>query len=278
MNRLSIEEQVRVVASLVEGNSLRSTVRMTGIHRTTIQKLLVDLGKACHEYQRKTLVNLTCQRIQCDEIWSFCYCKQKNLPESFQGSFGFGDVWTWAAIDADSKLVLSWLVGQRTIEYACQFMADVRSRLANRVQLTTDGLRSYLQATELAFDWQVDYAMLEKKYGMDSDTKRAEARYSPAKLRKINTIRICGNADPKHISTSYIERQNLTMRMGMRRFTRLTNAFSKKVENHEAAIALHYMWYNFGRTHMTLKTTPAMKAGVADHVWTIEEIVKLLPS
>lgn len=274
MNKLSLQDKVSVVAHLVEGNSLRSIVRLTGVHRTTIQNLLVDLGTACEAYQDTTLRNLTCKRIQCDEIWSFCYAKQKNVPAELQGTFGIGDVWTWTAIDADSKLAVSWLVGQRTVEYACEFMKDVRSRLANRVQLSTDGHRPYLQATEQAFNWEVDYAMIEKHYG--TDPNKGQSRYSPAKLQSIKIRKVCGNAEPKHISTSFVERQNLTMRMGMRRFTRLTNGFSKKIENLQAAVALHYMHYNFGRIHQTLRMTPAMASGISDHVWTLEEIVGLL--
>lgn len=191
-----------------------------------------------------------------------------------QGAFGVGDVWTWTAIDADTKLMIAWLVGLRTVPYAIEFMQDVRSRLANRVQLTTDGHRPYLQATQQAFDWQVDYTMLEKHYGMD--TSRGPVRYSPSKLQSITLRHICGNPAPEHVSTSFSERQNLTMRMGMRRFTRLTNGFSKKIENLQAAVALHYMHYNFARVHQTLRVTPAMESGLSDHVWNLSEIVGLL--
>jgi len=202
---------------------------------------------------------------------AFVYAKQKNVPLNRQGQFGIGDVWTWTAIDADTKLAIAWLAGQRTVEWACRFMKDVRSRLANRVQLTTDGHRPYLQATQQAFDWQVDYAMLEKHYGMDE--RRGQARYSPSKLQSITLRHICGNPEPAHISTSFAERQNLTMRMSMRRFTRLTNAFSKKIENH--ALALYFMYYNFCRIHQTLRVTPAMEAGIAGHVWSLAEVVEI---
>jgi IS1 family transposase len=248
MNRLSIEEKVRVVACLVEGNSLCATTRMTGTHRGAIQKLLVDLGAACSAYQDKVFRNLKLTRIQCDEIWAFIGCKEKNTTAE-QRAHGWGDVWTWTALDAKTKLVPCWYIGDRHGGSAYHFMHDLKGRLANRVQLTTDGHKAYLNAVEDAFGTEIDYAMLNKIYGP---------------------------APNAHISTSFTERQNLTMRMSMRRFTRLTNAFSKKVENHEAAVALHFMHYNFARVHQTLRVTPAMEAGIADHVWTIEEIVRLL--
>ena len=275
MNTLTIEKSSQVVASLVEGNSIRSTVRMTGVAKNTIVKLLVDLGQACSEYQDKALRNLPCKRIQCDEIWSFCYAKEKNVPEDKKHTFGFGDVWTWVAIDPDTKLVASFNVGSRGAQTAKAFMDDLASRLANRVQLTTDGHRVYLQAVEDAFGKDIDYAMLVKMYGED---QKADTRYSPAECIGCREQAIMGRPDPKHISTSHVERQNLTMRMGMRRFTRLTNAFSKKVDNHFWAIALHYMHYNFCRIHQTLRVTPAIEAGVSDHVWSIEELVRLLDS
>ncbi len=246
---------------------------MTGVAKNTVVRLLTDLGRACAEYQDKTLRNLSCKRIQCDEIWSFCYAKAKNVPADKQGQFGYGDVWTWVAIDPDSKLVPSFAVGTRGAETAQAFMDDLAARLAHRVQLTTDGHRVYLNAVESAFGSEVDYAMLVKLYGSDSEP---DTRYSPAECIGTHTVGIVGRPNPLHISTSHVERQNLTMRMKMRRFTRLTNAFSKKVENHIAAIALHYMHYNFCRVHQTLRVTPAMEAGISDHVWTIEELVKLL--
>lgn len=275
MNRLSKEQRARVVAALVEGNSIRSTVRMTGVAKGTVLKLLADLGAACSEYQRQTLVNLHCKRIQCDEIWSFCYAKEKNVPERMKGQPGVGDVWTWTAMDADSKLMISWLVGERDAGYAAEFINDLATRLATRVQLTTDGLKVYLEAVEGAFGADVDFAQLVKLFG---EAPEQQKRYSPPQCTGCQKHRIEGYPDPHHVSTSFVERQNLTMRMSMRRFTRLTNAFSKKMENLEAAVALHFMWYNFGRIHQTLRVTPAMQAGISDHVWTIEEIVSLLDS
>lgn len=246
---------------------------MTGAAMNTILKLLADVGQACTEYQHKTLRNLPCKRIQCDEIWQFCYAKSKNVPSDKQGQFGYGDVWTWVALCADTKLVPSWIIGNRDAHTAYALMSDLESRLSNRVQLTTDGHRAYLEAVEGAFGSDVDYSMLIKLYGNDREN---EARYSPAECIGTRTVPIIGRPDPKHISTSFVERQNLTMRMGMRRFTRLTNAFSKKVENLEHSVALHYMHYNFARIHGTLRVTPAMEAGIADHVWTVEEIVSLM--
>jgi IS1 family transposase len=273
MNKLSCERRQRVVSALVEGSSIRSTVRMTGVAKNTVVKLLVELGAACDRYQRETLVNLRCRRIQCDEIWSFCYAKEKNVPAHMIGTGRAGDVWTWTAMDADSKLMVSWLVGDRDAGYAHAFIEDLASRLANRMQLTTDGNRVYLTAVEDTFGADVDYAMLVKVYGEPQDPDKT---YSPAKCIGAVKTGITGNPDPAHISTSYVERQNLTMRMSMRRFTWLTNAFSKKIENHEAAVALYFVWYNFGRIHQSLRVTPAMEAGVSDHVWSVVEIVALL--
>lgn len=272
MNKLSTEERKRVVSALVEGNSLRAITRMTGVHRTTIQKLLVELGEACAKYQREALQGLKCERIQCDEIWSFIGAKAKNCTAEKKLQ-GWGDVWTWVAIDSATKLVPCWHVGTRDAGAAYLFIHDLKSRLANRVQLTTDGHKAYLSAVEDAFGAEVDYAMLIKLYGEDPSN---EKRYSPAECIGAKKETIQGAPDPKHVSTSYIERQNLTMRMQMRRFTRLTNAFSKKLENHMAAISLHYMHYNFCRVHQTLRVTPAMEAGVSDHVWSLEEVIGLL--
>jgi len=274
MNKLSKEEQVKVVACLVEGNSLRATVRMTGVHRTTIQKLLVELGAACSAYQDKVFRNLNCKRVQCDEIWSFVYAKDKNVPEDMKAS-GAGSVWTWVALDPDTKLVPCWFVSSRDAGAANHFMHDLAGRLAHRVQLTTDGHKPYLTAVEDAFGSDIDYAMLVKIYGAE---RAGEARYSPAQCMGARKAVISGKPERAHISTSHTERQNLTMRMSMRRFTRLTNAFSKKIENHEAAVALHYMHYNFARVHQTLRVTPAMEAGISDHVWSLEEIVSLVSS
>jgi IS1 family transposase len=282
VNRLSTTQRAQIVGCLVEGMSIRATVRVTGAAKNTVVKLLVDLGKACAEYQDATLTNLPCVRIECDEIWSFCYAKQKNVPEEHRGTFGYGDVWTWTALCADTKLVPTWLVGERGGEDAEVFMRDLADRLSNRVQLTTDGHRAYLQAVESTFGADIDYAMLHKIYGA-STGEGDERRYSPAVCTGIDKKVITGEPDLAKASTSYVERQNLTMRMGMRRFTRLTNGFSKKVENLAFAVSLHYMHYNFARPHKTLTkvrngypTTPAMAAGVADHVWTLTEIAALL--
>jgi IS1 family transposase len=276
MNKLSTEKQAQIIHSLVEGNSIRATCRMTGAAKGTVLKLLAEVGAACDEYQNKTLVNLTCKRIQADEIWSFVYAKEKNVPEELQGTLGIGDVYTWTAIEAETKLAVSWLVGKRDGETAKVFMQDVASRLKNRVQLTTDGLKAYLEAVEDAFGSEIDFAQLVKIYGSTSATLSNEARYSPPKFTEAKKIPVTGSPDRKHISTSYVERQNLTMRMSMRRFTRLTNAFSKKIENLEHAVALHFMYYNFCRVHQTLRVTPAMEAKVTDHVWTILEVLELL--
>ncbi|HKS66391.1 MAG TPA: IS1 family transposase [Candidatus Acidoferrales bacterium] len=247
---------------------------MTGISKDAILKLLHDIGVACADYQDATLRNLPCKHLQVDEIWSFCYAKEKNVPQELKGKSGYGDVWTWVAIDAETKLVPCWRVGARDAWNAQHFMYDVAARMANRIQLTTDGLRVYLMAVELAFGTEIDFAMLVKMYS--KDRPRKDVRYSPADYLGCKEIRVEGNPNPRHISTSFAERQNLTMRMKMRRFTRLTNAFSKKVENHAAAIALHYMHYNFCRIHQTLRVTPAMEAGVTDHVWSLDEVVGLL--
>lgn len=274
MNKLSIQKRAQIISCLVEGVSIRATVRMTGAAKNTVTKLLIDLGNACWEYQDKALRNLSCKRVQVDEIWSFVYAKQRNVPDDLKGQFGYGDVWTWVAICADTKLVPSWFVGSRNAECAQAFIDDLALRLSNRIQLTSDGHKSYLDAVDMGFGGKVDYSQLVKLYGQAPD---AEKRYSPPKCVGAEKHPIIGNPDPKHISTSYSERQNLTMRMHMRRFTRLTNAFSKKVENLAAAISLYYMWYNFARIHMTLRVTPAMEAGVSDHVWSLEEIAGLLP-
>lgn len=276
MNQLTTERRCQVISALVEGNSIRSTVRMTGVAKNTVIKLLVDIGTACAAYQDRVMVNLPCQRIQVDEIWSFVGAKAKNVPEERKNDESIGDVWTWTAICADTKLVSSWLVGGRDGEYAEAFMRDVASRLANRVQLTSDGHKPYLQAVEAAFGGDVDYSMLIKMYG--NAPEGPQTRYSPPVCNGSKKETIVGNPDPAHISTSYAERQNLTMRMKMRRFTRLTNAFSKKIDNLAHAVSLHFMHYNFCRIHQTLRSTPAIKAGVADHVWSIAEVVGLLDS
>ena len=276
MNRLSTGKRVQIVSALVEGNSLRATTRMVGVSINTVTKLLVDLGRACADYQGKALRNLPCKRLQADEIWSFCYSKAKNVPADKTGQFGYGDVWTWTAICADTKLIPTWYVGDRGAGSAWEFMQDLAPRLAERVQLTTDGHRVYLEAVDEAFRGNIDYAMLQKIYGRDE--AEPETRYSPAKVNGTKTEVKIGNPDPAHVSTSYAERQNLTMRMSMRRFARLTNAFSKKVENHAHAIAIHFMHYNFARIHKSLQVSPAMEAKVSDHLWSLEEIIGLLDS
>jgi IS1 family transposase len=276
-NILKPEKRAAVVAALCEGNSVNSTCRMLGVSKNTILKLLVDLGRVCAVYQDETLRNLPCKRLQVDEIWAFVHAKAKNVPAEKKGVFGFGDVWTFTAIDAETKLVPSFLVGLRDAETATEFCMDLASRMANRVQLTTDGHKMYLSAIEAGFGGEVDYAMLQKIYG--GGPTDAEHRYSPAVCLGTEKHAIQGNPDPKHVSTSYVERQNLTMRMSMRRFTRLTNAFSKKVENLIAAVAVHYMYYNWCRPHLSLKgQTPAMAAGVESRQWSVMDVISLLES
>jgi IS1 family transposase len=278
MNKLSTEKRSQVIGCLVEGMSIRSTVRATGVAKNTIAKLLVNLGEACSAYMNEYLRDLPCTVIECDEIWSFCYAKAKNVPPEHEGEWGYGDVWTWVAIDADTKLVPTYYIGRRDAADAYRFMTDLAGRLTHRVQISTDAHKPYLRAVEGAFGADVDYATIKKIYG--NPTAEEQRRYSPATCTGIERNVITGDPDPDRISTSYIERQNLTMRMGMRRFTRLSNAFSKKVENLTAAVSLHFLHYNFARPHKTLSkpypTTPAMAAGVADHVWSLEEIVGLL--
>lgn len=274
MNRLSIAERARILACLVEGNSIRATCRLTGRDKGTVIKLLEDVGAACKAYHDQHVRNLKCKQVQCDEIWSFCYAKQKNVPEDFAGVFGYGDVWTWTALDSESKLIVSYAVDGRDAMAANKFIADLKSRLAVRVQLTTDAYRMYLKAVEGAFGGDVDYAMLDKIYSTPKGNQSA-TRYSPGDCCGTIKRKISGNPDVKAVSTSHVERNNLTMRMSMRRFTRLTNAFSKKVENLSHAVALHFMFYNFARVHQALRVTPAMEAGLSDHVWTLEEIAAL---
>jgi IS1 family transposase len=274
MNRLSQEKRTQIVSALVEGNSIRATCRMTDTAKGTVLKLLVDLGAACESYQRTVLVDLPCKRIQCDEIWTFVGAKSANVPLEKRERAGLGSIWTWTALDADSKLMVSWFVGGRDAGFAHAFMHDVASRLANRVQLTTDGHKAYLTAVQEAFGEEVDFAQLVKLYGPAPDDEAR--RYSPPGFVGTEKFVIKGAPDMDHVSTSYVERQNLTMRMSMRRFTRLTNGFSKKVENLEAAVALHFMHYNFCRIHQTLRITPAMAAGISDHVWELSEIIALL--
>ncbi len=275
MNRLDAKTQKQIVACLVEGNSIRATCRMTGVAKGTVLKLLADLGAACAEYHHVNVRGLKSQRIQCDEIWSFCGKKDKNLSDDQKGKFGIGSIWTWTAIDADSKLIAAYHVGTRDAGCAYEFMTDLAERVAHRIQLTTDGHKAYLNAVADSFSaGTVDYAMLVKLYG---DTPAGAGRYSPAACIGAKLVPISGEPDMAHVSTSFVERQNLTMRMSMRRFTRLTNGFSKKAENLSHAVALHFMHYNFCRVHQTLRVTPAMAAGISDHVWEIDELIALMP-
>jgi IS1 family transposase len=273
MNRLSLERRAKVLALLVEGMSINAICRVTDVAKHTVLKLLEDIGEACQQYQDEHLRGLNSRRIECDEIWAFCYAKQKNVPEQFRGRLGYGDVWTWTAIDADSKLIPCWHVGRRDAAAAQVFMNDLAGRLNNRVQLTTDGHRVYLYAVDEAFQNDIDYATLVKVYGAAPE---GETRYSPPICLGTEKTAIRGRPDPELISTSYVERQNLTMRMSMRRFTRLTNAHSKKLANHKHAVALHFMHYNFARINQTVRCSPAMAAGVDGHLWSIEEIAALV--
>ena len=273
MNRLSNDDRAKILHLLCEGMSIRAITRLTGASKNTVGKLLVDAGKACAAYHDANVRNVKAARVQVDEIWSFTYAKQKNVATAKEAPEGAGDTWTWTALDADSKLIVSYLVGGRDAEYAMWFMDDLRERLANRVQLTSDGHRAYLEAVEGAFGDDVDYAQLVKMYG---PTITAPGRYSPAECTGAKKVRVAGSPNPAGVSTSYVERQNLTIRMHMRRFTRLTNAFSKKVENHAHAVALHMMYYNFVRIHKTLRVTPAMAAGVTDRLWEIGDIARLV--
>jgi IS1 family transposase len=273
MNRLDGQQRVQVIKCLCEGMSIRSTVRITGVAKNTVVKLLCDMGCACADYHHKNVRNLTVQRLQCDEIWSFVGAKKKNVTAE-QEQFGWGDVWTWTAIDADTKLCVTYHVGDRGKHSAFSFMEDCASRINGRLQITTDAHKPYLAAVEKAFGGDADYAMLHKIYGA---SEANEARYSPATCIGCDMKTVSGVPDPKHVSTSYVERQNLNMRMSMRRFTRLTNGFSKKVENHGHAVALYFAYYNFVRIHQTLRVTPAMEAGLSDHVWSVEELVSLMP-
>jgi IS1 family transposase len=275
MNKLTTEKRTAVIAALVEGNSLRGTARLTGVARMTIEKLLRDLGAACAAYHDANVRGLKSRRIQCDEIWSFVGAKAKNVPEEKRGQWG--DIWTWTAIDADSKLIIGYRVANRTAADAYEFMKDVAGRLTNRVQVTTDNFKVYLNAVEFAFGLDVDFATLEKHYVAPySERASAAHRYSPASIASMKAAVISGSPDLKHISTSYVERQNLTMRMHMRRFTRLTNGFSKKIEMHAHSVALHFMYYNFCKIHQSLRVTPAMEAGLTTRPWDLRDLVALL--
>ena len=274
MNKLPLHKRTMIISLLVEGMSMRAISRTVGVSINTVTKLLVEAGEACAEYHNEHVRNVTASRVQCDEIWSFCYAKKKNVATAKAAPEFAGDVWTWTALDADSKMIVSYLVGGRDGEYALEFMDDVKSRLANRVQLTTDGHRAYLDAVEEAFGADVDYAQLIKLYGAAPET--AKGRYSPAECTGIKKNRIEGDPDIKHVSTSYVERQNLTMRMSMRRYTRLTNGFSKKIDNHIHMLSLYFVHYNFCRIHKTLKVSPAMEAGISKTLYDAEWIVGLM--
>jgi len=265
--------RAQVIRALVEGNSIRATVRMTGAAKNTVAKLLVDLGHACAAYHDKYIRNVRVRRLQADEIWCFIGVKAKNVTPDKELD-GWGDVWTWVAVDADTRLCVSYQIGGRNSDWALAFMQDCAQRIRGKVQVTTDGHRAYFDAVEGAFGMDVDYAMLQKIYGAPSENE--VRRYSPARCTGPDMKVVSGNSDPQHVSTSFVERQNLTRRMHMRRFTRLTNGFSKKLENHCCAVALHYMYYNFCRVYQTLRVTPAMEAGLADHVWAVEELIALL--
>jgi IS1 family transposase len=273
MNKLPMPKRVQILTLLCEGMSLRSISRAADVSINTVTKLLVDAGKACADFHEENVRGVKARRIQCDEIWSFTYAKQKNVAKTKAAPEVAGDTWTWTALEADTKLIVSWLVGGRDAEYADAFMQDVADRLANRVQLTTDGHKAYLEAVEGAFGADVDYAQLVKLYG---ESTEAQKRYSPAECIGCRKQPVSGGPDPKHISTSYVERQNLTMRMQMRRFTRLTNAFSKKVENHIHMVALYTVWYNFVRIHKTLRMSPAMAAGLSPTLWSMENVAALI--
>jgi IS1 family transposase len=273
MTILTTKARAQILTLLVEGNSINATMRITGVSKNTILKLLVHVGQACVAYQDRVMRNLPLKKVQCDEIWSFVGMKQKNVPEELKGILGYGDVYTWLAIDADSKLIPCWNVGNRGAEAAYDFIHDLASRLAKHIQLTTDGHTAYVMAVEDAFGNDIDIAQLVNMYGTVGQSKEEHRRYSPAECTGVKKQRITGNPNMKDVSTSYIERVNLTMRMHMRRFTRLTNGFSKKLENHMHAVSLHFMFYNFCKIHLSLRVTPAMEAGIDDHVWTMEEVI-----
>jgi IS1 family transposase len=275
MNKLPPEKRAQILGMMVEGMSIRSIVRLTGASKNTVAKLLVDAGRACSDYQDRTMRELPCKRLQLDELWSFVGAKEKNVPTEKKG-LGIGDVWTWTAICADTKLVPSWFVGGRDAEHARAFLGDLKGRLGNRVQITTDGHRAYLQAMEATFGEDVDYGMLVKIYGQPTRAHEAHRRYSPTPCIGARREVITGAPDTDHISTSFAERQNLNIRMGLRRFTRLTNAFSKKMENHVHALSIYFMHYNFVRLHQTLRVTPAMAANVTDKLWDMMDVVRMI--
>jgi len=277
VNRLTTKDRARILSVLCEGMGVNAACRITSASKNTVLKLLADVGEACAIYQDRVMTGLQLKRIECDEIWSFVGMQQKNVPEELAGVFGIGDIYTWTAICADTKLVPCWHVDTRGAESAKLFISDLAARLDGRIQLTTDGHKAYLNAVEDAFGRDIDFAQLVKLYGNEGQTRENARRYSPAQCTGAEKKRVTGNPDMDNVSTSYVERQNLTMRMHMRRFTRLTNAFSKKLENHMHAISLYFMFYNFCKIHKTLRVTPAMEAGIADHIWSLEEIAALIP-
>jgi len=276
MNRLTSEKRAQVIGCLIEGCSIRSTVRLTGVAMKTVMRVLVEVGEVCADYQDKVFQNLKCRRLQLDEMWCWIYCKEKNRTEEIAKAHpDAGDIWLWTAVDADSKLVPVWKLGQRDTRTAVEFVCDLASRLTNRVQVTTDGHRPYVEAVETAFGREVDYSILQKIYGSVLEN---ETRYSPSQVIGIEMRDVIGNADPKHISTSYVERQNWTVRTRNRRYTRLSNGFSRKLRNHAASVALNYFAYNFIHVHRTLRCTPAMAAGVTDRLWDVRDLVALWES
>lgn len=277
MNKLPDDKRAQILAVLCEGMGINAASRIAGVSNNTVLKLLADAGEACAKYQDEAMRDLSCKRVECDEIWSFVGMKQKNVPDELEGVFGFGDVYTWTAIDADTKLIPCWHVGTRDADSAYAFIHDLASRLANRVQLTTDGHKAYIDAVDDAFGVDIDFAQLIKMYGNLGQHKHDNHRYSPAEFTGSEKRRITGNPNIKDVSTSYVERQNLTMRMHMRRFTRLTNGFSKKLENHMHAISLYFMFYNFCKIHKALRVTPAMEAGISEKIWELSDIVALIP-
>ena len=276
MDKLPLKTRSLILNMLCEGQSMRATARLPDVSFNTVAKLLIDAGKVCADLHDELVQGVTASRIQCNEIWAFTYAKRKNVAKAKAAPAEAGDTWTWTALDSDSKLIVSWLVGGRDGEYAIALMDDLRSRLANRVQLTTEGHKAYLEAVEGAFGSDVDYAQLIKLYGEPTGRRGHERKYSPSECTGTRNRRVEGNPDPKAVSTSYVERQNLTMRMQMRRFTRLTNAFSKKLENHMHMVALYTLWYNFIRVHKTLRATPAMEAGLSETVWDMEDLVRIM--
>ena len=276
MNKLPFKTRALILNMLCEGQSMRATARLADVSFNTVAKLLSDAGRVCADLHDELVRGVTASRIQCDEIWSFTYAKQKNVTTAKAAPQEAGDTWTWTALDSDSKLIVAWLVGARDSEHAIEFMNDLRARLANRVQLTTDGHKPYLEAVEGAFGGDIDYAMLVKMYGSLGDARDAARRYSPAECTGTIKRRIEGRPAPKAVSTSHVERHNPTMRMHMRRFTWLTNAFSKKFQNHMHVVALYTVWYNFIRIHKSLRVTPAMAAGLSETVWDMADLVRIM--